>query len=862
MSAGKSPFRIAAPQPHPPKDPESLFADLHPLDDNVKHLWAHQADVLRDFAKKHEETRDVALELPTGMGKTLVGLVLAEYRRRKFLDRVVYLCPTRQLAHQVGSQATSYGIDAVVLVGPQNTYSQTAYGKYATGTAIGVTTYSGVFNVNPRLNDANTILLDDAHAGGEYIAQLWSLVIPREHKAYDAVVSLFADSIPRALLVRFRENDTDPTQRRDVFKIPSFQYQDRINAISDYLDATLSSGDRLSYPWSVLRERLHATHLYLSWGSILIRPLIPLSSSHAPFANARQRIYMSATLGAGGELERLFGVDPIARIPVPENWESQRIGRRFILLPNMSLSRTEAEIFLTTAVKKRERSLVLCPTNSQAQVLAEFLKESADVRTLDASEVEESLEPFARADHAALVLAARYDGLDLPDSSCRQLVLFGLPSALNLQERFYVDRLRAELVLRDRIRTRLTQAMGRCTRNPRDYAAVLLFGEDLMEFCLRRENTAEMPCELQAELSFGIDNSTTIDAKQALRLLDVFFEQKDDWKIADTSIRERRDGCAQVRDPSAQQLMAVAAAEVHYSYALWDGDTARALALARQVADHLGGPEFGNYRAWWLYLASSAAYLEARHTENETLRNLAAELLDNAKSAATTSWVRGIILDVSRVSTTRGEENAIVAAERVARHVRDGGFFGKGFQRIATAFLKDINSNDPESFERGVERLGEWLGFEASRPEGDALPDVLWQLPDSVPLVIEAKSQVGTEAPISVKTARQCLGHAGTARETLQLGNCEIVLLCHKPEIQRNAVPQIGDTAVVLIGRLRELADTVIATLRQVRAETTGGPELEDLIRRRYSQSGIDPASVIEEFTKVRAKKLLVVGET
>jgi hypothetical protein len=863
MARDKSPFKLGAPQPHAPKDPESLFGDLHPEDENVKHLWAHQADVLRAYAKDHEATPDVALELPTGMGKTLVGLVLAEYRRRKFQNRVVYLCPTRQLAHQVGRQGASYGINAVVLVGPQNAYSPPDYASYATGAAVAVTTYSGLFNINPRLDDANAIVLDDAHAGGDYIAQHWSVEIPRDHEAYRGIVGLFSDVIPQALLVRFREDAVDPLQRRDVYKVPSFAYLDRMHKLGEYLDSTLDPRTKPSYPWSVLREHLHATHLYVSWQSLLIRPLLPLSQRHAPFANARQRIYMSATLGVGGELERLIGVDRIARIPVPENWESQRVGRRFILLPHLGLSREEAAHVLSRAVEKRDRTLVLCPTHPQAQAVAQYLRDNAKVVTLDASAVEESLEPFATAEHAALVLAARYDGIDLPDNSCRQLVLFELPAALNLQERFYVDRLRAELVLRDRMRTRITQAMGRCTRNPRDYAAVLLFGTDLMEFCLRRENTAEMPCELQAEVRFGIANSAVTDPKDILNLLDVFFAQGEHWKQADAAIREMRDKCEQVRDPFAARLMAAAPREVHYLYALWDGDNKRALEVAREVADQLDGPEFANYRAWWLYLASSAAYLTALSTGRQEDRRLSQELLDRAKAAATTSWVRGIGLDTARPTSDKPDELALLAAESVATTLRDAGFFGLRFERTAAGFLNDINSDDPTTFEGAVERLGRFLGFEATRPEGDALPDVIWQLADTVHVVLEAKSQVGTDAPVSVATARQCAGHAGTAREILRLGprdSSQVVLLCHKLSIHKEAVPQIGDTYVFLIEDLRSLAKEVVNSLRQIRAVTDGGPELVDVIQHRYAQAGLDPTRVIQGMTALHAKKLVVAS--
>ena len=41
----------------------------------------------------------------------------------------------------------------------------------------------------------------------------------------------------------------------------------------------------LMYPWSIIRDHLTACHLYLSPQDILIRPLIPPTWSHAPFAS-------------------------------------------------------------------------------------------------------------------------------------------------------------------------------------------------------------------------------------------------------------------------------------------------------------------------------------------------------------------------------------------------------------------------------------------------------------------------------------------------------------------------------------------------------------------------------------------------
>ena len=85
-----------------PASPDLLLRELPRR--KIPDLLSHQAQILADYAA-HIDAPDVALQLPTGSGKTLVGLMIAEWRRRKFGERVVYLCPTRQLVHQVASQA-------------------------------------------------------------------------------------------------------------------------------------------------------------------------------------------------------------------------------------------------------------------------------------------------------------------------------------------------------------------------------------------------------------------------------------------------------------------------------------------------------------------------------------------------------------------------------------------------------------------------------------------------------------------------------------------------------------------------------------------------------------------------------------
>src|SRR5690606_32856160 len=67
-----------------------------------------------------------------------------------------------------------------------------------------------------------------------------------------------------------------------------------------------------------------------------IRPMIPPTFEHGAFTDPVQRVYLSATLGEAGELERAFGRTSIARIAAPEAWERTGSGRRFFVFPDLA----------------------------------------------------------------------------------------------------------------------------------------------------------------------------------------------------------------------------------------------------------------------------------------------------------------------------------------------------------------------------------------------------------------------------------------------------------------------------------------------------------------------------------------------
>ena len=63
------------------KSPEELFGKLTGREPSHAYLRGPQQDVLREY-EEYADAPNVSAELPTGTGKTTVGLLIAEWHRR------------------------------------------------------------------------------------------------------------------------------------------------------------------------------------------------------------------------------------------------------------------------------------------------------------------------------------------------------------------------------------------------------------------------------------------------------------------------------------------------------------------------------------------------------------------------------------------------------------------------------------------------------------------------------------------------------------------------------------------------------------------------------------------------------------
>jgi len=744
-----------------PASPVELFRSLprrkYPTE------MPHQGAILESYAASYTDKKDVALQLPTGSGKTLVGLLIAEWRRRKYGEKVVYVCPTRQLVNQTVEQADKkYGLDVLNFSGGIRDFTPDQKAQYQAGMGVAVTTFNGVFNTNPYFRNPDTIIIDDSHASENYLASMWSLEInPSEEKQkalHSAIMGVIKPYVSKQNFGRMLGNWNSGFDAGWVDKLPTPDFL----KIKDELFAVLEThtpNTQLQYPWSLIRGNLHACQMYIGASRILIRPLIPPTWSHAPFDNAGHRIYMSATLGQGGDLERLTGRSNITRMPIPEGFELQGVGRRFFMFPGMSLEGGEYEDLRLDFMRRVPRSVMLTPSGSSGKKYADEVKNRIGYKVYNAKDIEASKSEFVSGDKRVAIMAGRYDGIDFPLDECRLLFVDGLPRAMNIQERFLMSRMGATVLFNERIQTRVMQAIGRCTRALQDSSAVFITGAELQDYLVDPKRRKHFHPELQAELEFGVDESMSQSVEGFKDNFQVFFDNGKDWAEANDSILSRAKEFERVEFPAMDELSAAVKYEVKYQKAMWDGDYVRAFSEAKNVLTHLKASELKGYRALWYYLAGSAASMAFEQGESGMDIAAREQFSMAKKSTSSLPWM----INLTRFGLAE-ESSSIDVDLDLAQQIENleaylcklGTTHEGKFAKLEKSILEGIET--PETFENAHCELGALLGFRSGNHESEGSPDPYW-IGKNKCIVFEDHAKGDPKTVLGSGKARQAAGH-------------------------------------------------------------------------------------------------------
>jgi hypothetical protein len=721
-----------------------LYAGLVRRPGASQGLWTQQSDILRAYEKSYGTTRELAIGLPTGTGKTLPGLLIAEWNRLTKRLPVVYACPTQQLAEKVAKVAAIEGIGTSLLIGSRPDWDPIAAQDYFSAGSVGVTTYSSIFNTNPKLEDPATIIFDDAHAGEQYVADAYSLSArgfdEKTSVNYYALLDALRSSLDGVFYELCRNWKTDASQNQVRLVLPLQDATTKANLTAAVAKIAQDPSNKSRYKAKMIASGLGSCLAYISPGEVLIRPYAPPTHLNSVFSGAEQRIYLSATLGYSGELERAFGVPKIARLEMPKDSVAPQPARRFFIFPTITKGGDGVSL-VQEVVDHAKKAVVITPDGKTARRIANsfgdyptFLKEGDKLTN-------EILDEFATSDTGILPLASRYDGIDLPGEQCRILIISRKPGQASLHERYLLERARVSGPLNERIRTRFTQATGRCTRGPGDRAVVVVYDDELVTYISREQSGRGFDASLTAELRFGLDNSKSGDARNTMDNVIAFLSQSDEWlDHAEPLVKDLiTSNMAEEFDSSAKDLRAAVFHEVRSARFAWDGSWVQASEEALKAIAKLEAVENSRtFQAYWYMMNwnwQTAAYLQSQD----------ASIAESMKNSLRNAQIKSMNAPWSR-------EIGQLAAEAVQLSEADQIGITKILEKLTTVdkasnmaslsgAVEKLGQTEFEVFEEGLTLLGEMLGAESFKPAGEGRTDSAWLWGNAQWIAIDAKSE-------------------------------------------------------------------------------------------------------------------------
>ncbi len=855
-------FRSVAKKIQVARSPIEFFQELKPR--KIAALYEHQAQILKDYVLEAQDATDVAIQAATGSGKTLVGLILAEWRRRKLGERPIYLCPTRQLVHQVSSFAQEQlGIRAYPFAGSKKQFPPEEKAGWQSGEVLAVATYSSVFNINPFFSHPQLIVIDDAHAADQYIGEYWTVRLSRqeasEQPLFDMLTSALSAHIPSDEYARLTEAPRSLADHLWVQIVSTPIVIELEQEITSILDQAEANSD-LWFRWQVLKGHLKAVQLLMSPSEIIFRPILPPTETHSPFSQAKQRIYMSATLGRGGELERLSGRKSIKRLSSPSGWDGHGVGRRFFIFPSTSFSEEETAEFVNKLILQTgpQRALILSTDDRSAESIRQRVQPILpNGNVYNARDIEISKDLFVENEPAVAIIANRYDGIDFPDDECRLLIIEGKPLGMNLLERYLLEVVGAKLLFAERMRTRMIQAFGRCTRSATDYAIVCLTGDRLVNDVLRSEWRSGIHPELQAELHLGMEQSKHRTEQEMLELTELFLAQGDEWRSVEEQISSLRDEMSEWVPEAVHALESSAKLEINYVNALWKGDLVNALDSARQVIDRLsGGDDLKGFRGMWHYLAGCAEFaLSLKENGHAAGMN---EHFQLARS------VGGMRIAIPRKDTSLPDASSSIedqtAIQSLEKELYELGLTTeRRFAQLEQEIRTGLYGKDGDAFELAHERLGRLLGFNSQNPSAHGAPDPFWLIDGSLCFVFEDHIKEHDGSALALHKARQAAAHPNWVQANIPaLGpDAEIfsVLITNAGVSKRDCQVQLQDVSVWPLAEFRKWAEEVLKRVRRIRTELKG---LGDLTWRMDATSSLEAISATPSTLRTKIEKMRV----
>ena len=779
-----------------PIKPVELFQKLKVKDPLINDLWLAQGDALRKWDENRDKI-DIGIVLNTGAGKTLVGLLIAQSLTNETKGKVLYICSSIQLIEQTVEKADGYGLKTTTYY--KREFNNDLYDKCVCPC---ITTYQAIFNGKSRFfhEDISAIIFDDAHTAEHLLRDHFSLNISKNtfSNLYSSIVELFRDYHQKIGKSGSYEELLDDTSNK-LFLIPPFEIKRQFNELIRILnEAKLSIKTDTTFSWEYIKDKVDLCAILISNNTITITPPFIPTRVLPYFINNIRRIYLSATLVSSDAFTRTFGRKPDLII-IPETTAGEC--ERLILMPSRTRS-IQNEIEVAKKAIEHKKALILVPTYTHAEKWKDFalLPEKENVTT--------AINEFkSTTSQSKLLLAARYDGIDLPGDTCRVMVIDDLPMGVGQLEKYLWEYLRLSNSLRSTIASRIVQSFGRISRGMSDHGVVLITGEKLIKWLITPRDVSLLPKFLQKQISLGYEISNQIDnAEELTEIIEKCLNRDEQWVSAYKT--NMQDTEALDNEGDLNLLTKIAMSEADFGLNMWNRDYASAAkCFVMSLTDaFLASSSTGAWHSLWLGLAYDCLGDSDK----------AIEMYKQSHA------IQKTIPPLPSIEDDKSDQNNIpvqvIEVDRQFKINNDGSIILPKSLFVDLAHLN--GSGSPKQTEESLRALGQYLGMNSSRPDNEygTGPDVLWLSSDKAALCIEVKTDKSESSNYQKKEIGQLADHTQWVKDTYSIENIIPIFVGPIVPATEPANPP-PNFKVIKLEQFNDLASRLKATLNDVKDE-------------------------------------------
>lgn len=707
-----------------PLDPQKIYESLDRASDTGPLRPAQEA-VLTDWHDKRRSDRDVIIKLHTGQGKTLIGLLLLQSKLNEGKGPALYLCPNNFLIAQTCEQATKFGIPFSITDGelPES---------FANSKTILITTIQKLFNgltkfgLGAKSHPVGTLVMDDAHACIDSIKDQLSIRLPKDVGAYSEIVSLFEAALRNQGVGTYAD-----LLRGEFDAISPVPYWEWIEKVADVAGILSRYSDQkpIKFAWPLLKDMLAGCQCVVSGTALEISPMLPPLHAFGSFYKAQHRVFMSATVTDDSFLVKGLRLSAeVIKKPLiydKEKWS----GEKMVLIPTLVDETLDREKVVEMFAKPSDRRfgiVALCPSFQGTKDWQGYGADVAKPEDIEAKIMALKAGNFRET----LVIVNRYDGIDLPDTSCRILILDSRPYSESIIDRYMERCLGTSDAIAMKTARKIEQGLGRSVRGEKDYCVIILTGPDLIKEIRTTSSRRFFSAQTRTQIEVGLEvaefaKEEGAEPEKALRgLINQSLRRDEGWK---KFYVEKMDAM-QEQGPHHERLEVFAlelAAEQKAEQGLFD----EAVDLIRMLLDkHIKDDA---ERGWYLQEMARLVYQSSKTKSNQH------QIAAHKKNRALLKPREGMVLQKIAPLSQKRVDTII---DNIQRY--------KVYEDLALA-VDEITSKlafgvEADTFEQALDDLGKFLGFACERPDREWKegPDNLWCLREGEYLVIECKNEV------------------------------------------------------------------------------------------------------------------------